>query len=300
MNRPKATAVIVAYRARDIIEKTAAVLQRNYEGGLLACVIVDNDSRDGTVDFLREHHPWMTIVPSQTNVGFGRGCNLGARLATTPYLLFLNPDADLEAAAIVTLVDFLDHHPEAGLAAPAIVDPDGQLQTTGDLPTPWTILRAAAGHGLSKVIQPGAAPFQVQWVCGAAFMIRTSLFESLGGFDPRYFLYFEETDLCRRALRSGAQIWAVGQAVARHIDGAIAKRSGQKLFQGCIARHYFESRFYYLSKHHGRLAAALADLGELIILSLRAVPRWLLGSGNESLRIRLRSPILRPPTLPTD
>jgi hypothetical protein len=258
-------------------------------------VVVDNDSRDGTVEYLRAHHPWITVIESDANIGFGRGCNLGAREARTPYLLFINPDADLEPEALAVLLEFLELRPKAGLAAPAIVAPDGELQETGTLPTPWSVLRAAAGRAIPRKIQPGEQAFPVEWICGAAVLIRRSLFESLGGFDPRFFLYFEETDLCKRAREQGAEIWAVGEAVANHLDGAVARRTGRDLYLGCIAQHYFESRYYYLAKHHGRLAAIATEVGELIILAMRAVPRFLRGRSNESLHIRLGSPICREP-----
>jgi hypothetical protein len=295
MTLPRATAVIVTYHSRDMIERTAGAMKRSHDKGLAECVVVDNDSRDGTVEYLRAQHSWITVIESDANIGFGRGCNLGAREARTPYLLFINPDADLEPEALANLLEFLEHRPKAGLAAPAIVAPDGELQETGALPTPWRVLRAAAGRAIPRKIQPGEQAFPVEWICGAAVLIRRSLFESLGGFDPRFFLYFEETDLCKRAREQGAEIWAVGEAVANHLDGAVARRTGRDLYLGCIAQHYFESRYYYLAKHHGRLAAIATEVGELIILAMRAVPRFLRGRSNESLHIRLGSPICREP-----
>ncbi len=295
MMEPQTTAVIVSYRARDLIERTMETMHRSHQAGLLDCVVVDNASGDGTVEYLESRHSWARVVRSPHNVGFGRGCNLGAEQVDTPYLLLLNPDADLEPEVLQTLVKYLDAHPSAGMAAPAIVDYGGELQAAGDLPTPWSVVRSAWGTVRQSPIEPGGAPFQVDWLCGAVLLIRTSLWKELDGFDPRFFLYFEETDLCRRAAQKGAELWAVGAAIARHVDGGIARRTGEALFAGCIAKHYFESRSYYLVKHHGWIQAILAELGELLILSVRAVPRWLRGRSNMHWLARLHAPLLRLP-----
>ena len=120
--------------------------------------------------------------------------------------------------------------------------------------------------------------------------------DELGGFDPRFFLYFEETDLCRRTENLGAELWAVGEALGHHIGGASAQQSDSRFVNGCIAEHFFRSRFYYLVKHHGWAAASAADIAELLIMAARAVLRTATGGSAGELVARLRAPILRPPS----
>jgi GT2 family glycosyltransferase len=299
MSKPLVTAVIVAYQSRRVIGGALDSLRKSFDAGMLECVVVDNDSTDGTRDFIEAEYGWVHLVPSPKNVGFGRGCNLGLEHVNTPLVLFLNPDAALEPADLMKLVEFVNAHPQVGFVAPAIVDPDGGLQAAGGLPTPWSIVAAAGGWSRwspkQQPIKPGATPYPVQWLCGAVLLAHKAVLDRIGGFDPRFFLYFEETDLCLRAGRQGAELWTVGEAVARHIDGAIATRMEAPLYSGCIAEHYFRSRFYYLVKHHGWSAAVFAELGELLLMSLRVIPRWLRGKKNLDFRVRLRAPILRLP-----
>ncbi len=289
----RCSVIMVTYNSQRTIEPAIDALRRAHDEGIARAIFVDNDSSDATPDILRRHEDWATIIHAGANLGFGRGCNLGAARSYTPYLLFLNPDARMESADIAGLCDFMDEHPDAGIAGPAIIEEDGSLQHAGGLPTPGTILRQALGRPTHhRPIVPGDAPFETDWICGAALMIRRDLFEELGGFDPRFFLYFEETDLCLRTRRRGAEIWAVGTAVARHAAGASSQDESDRHYAGCLAEHYFQSRYYYLRKHHGLLAAAATEVLEMGILAARS----LLGHGARTLLSRrLRGPVLSMP-----
>jgi GT2 family glycosyltransferase len=274
-------------------------LQASHARGSLDCIVVDNASGDGTPARVRESEPWVELIDAGENLGFGRACNLGAARVETPYILFLNPDATLPAEALETLVAFLDEHPQAGIVAPAIREPEGGLQLAGGIPTPWRVVRAAAGLPNSypgrRAVVPGDAAFETDWVCGAVLLIRRELFEALEGFDPRFFLYFEETDLCLRAARHGAQLWAVGAAVATHENAASAVTAKSDFYRDCIAEHFFQSRYYFLVKHHGRFRAAFAELAEVAATALNSLLRRLTGRGVGDVGIRLRSPILELP-----
>lgn len=253
---PQVTAVIVTYQSRETVGAALDALHEAHATGLAEAVVVDNASNDGTADFVAAHYPWVRLVLSSENLGYGRGCNRGFEFVATPYMLILNPDAVIDRDALRILVGFLSKKPQAGIAAPAIVEGQhGALQPAGLMTTPSTLLRGTLGSAQPyrdrRTIEPGGPSFETNWVCGAAMLIRSDLFRSLGGFDPRFFLYFEETDLCRRVAREGAEVWAIGEAVARHVGGASAKATGEKTRSSCIAEHYYRSRFYYLVKHFG-------------------------------------------------
>jgi N-acetylglucosaminyl-diphospho-decaprenol L-rhamnosyltransferase len=229
MTASSVTAVVVTYNSSPVVSSALASLKESFDSGLLAeCVVVDNASADATAERVREDHAWCSVVCCTENLGFGRGCNLGIARAKTPYVLLLNPDATLPGAGLARLVEFLDRHPGAGAAAPAIREPDGKLQPAGGLLTPRALLREAVGMTAPgrRTIEPGEAPFRTSWVCGAVALLRRSMLEQLGGFDPRYFLYFEETDLWRRAQRAGWEIWAVGEATATPPKAASARSAG--------------------------------------------------------------------------
>lgn len=301
MSEPIATVVIVTYNSADTIAGALDSLTPAHEAGLIRCVVVDNVSRDTTVQTVREDYGWVTMIESGANIGYGRGCNLGLENAGTPYAMFMNPDARMEPDAIEIMCSFLDENERAAMVAPAIVEGD-HLQGCGGLPTPGRILRRAAGSRSSELeqtkIQPGSEPFQSDWLCGAILMIRTELAKEMGGFDPEIFLYYDETDLCRRLLDDDWELWAVGRAVAQHDANASAEGTGDELFGGCIAEHYFRSRFYYLRKHHGSLAAYLTEIGELTLLALRSPLHWIRGRVGY-LPKRLRAPVFSLPVFPS-
>lgn len=291
----KVTVVVVTYQSERTIGEALAGLKRCREAGLCEVLVVDNGSRDRTVELIEAEKSWLTIIPSQGNIGFGRGCNLGFERATTPYVAVVNPDAVLEPGALRTLTEFLMDRPEVGVVAPALIESDGDLQIAGALPKPLDLVRAALPRGAGKLdrrpIVPGEEARRVEWLCGALFVARTELIRRIGGFDPRFFLYFEETDLCKRIAGAGAQLWTVGAASASHVGGASTSSNSTPRFAGCIAEHYFESRHYYMRKHHGYIAAAAAELTELaIMLALAAV-----GKSRATLKARLAGPILKQP-----
>ena len=298
MTKP-ATAVIVTYQSARTIGAALAAARRCHDAGLLDLVVVDNASSDATREIVAREAGWARVVLEATNHGFGRGCNIGFELVRSPYTILINPDAVVEPQAVHTMLDFMERCASAGIAAPATLVGEGDdlFQPTGPYPTPWTTLRDAAPflrrRSSAVAIVPGAAPMRTGWVCGAVLMIRTALMRELGGFDPRFFLYWEEVDLCRRAEQAGYENWALGTALARHVVGASS--SGAPRFGTAVARHYYQSRYYYMAKHHGWLAATAAELGEFILLSFESALDALRGRGLQRLRPRLQAALLSLP-----
>jgi GT2 family glycosyltransferase len=292
----------VTYNSARTIGGALRALRRCHDENAARTIVVDNASTDATKTMIEEHAGWATVIHSPGNIGFGRGCNLGLERVDTPHVVLVNPDAELEPAACLTLSNFLDAHTNAGMVAPAVLDTDGTLQHFGGITTPIGVLRRAVGrYGAAarrRAVAPGDEPFLTDWVCGALFMSPTGFLRGLGGFDPRFFLYFEETDLCRRVTRAGHEIWAVPTAVATHVGGASATPSDQTRIGGCIAKHFFQSRFYYLRKHFGLLPATGAELGELVIISLRVAARALRGCDASDLTRYFHWPILSTPLDP--
>lgn len=296
------TAVIVTYQSRETIGNTLDELLPAWDQGFCDCVVVDNASSDGTADFVRESYPWVRVVASAENLGFGRGCNLGFESVDTPYVLMLNPDACIDASALRILVEFMEARPRVGIAAPATVAGNGECQDAGLVLTPLGLVRAMLGLGGShpdkKSISPGAAPFRTTWVCGAIMLIRSELFRKLRGFDPRFFLYFEETDLCLRAAAAGQELWVVGAATATHLVGASAQKTGAKLSMGStgnIVEHYYPSRFYYLQKHFGWFPAIGAEAVAAAVECLRGVRAALTGNMATARRYLFGRPFFKLP-----
>lgn len=299
MGTARVTAVIVAYRSWHTIGRALHEAQRAHDAGFLECVVVDNNSQDGTIEYLRAEHPWATVIPNAANVGFGRACNLAFSRVRTPYVLLLNPDAVLAIDGLVAMVRFLEHHPDAGIVGPAVRHPDGSLQLAGKLLTPGNVILRAArwrkAFEQRRAIIPGESAFRTEWLSGSILLLRKHLLDELSGFDPRFFLYFEDDDLCRRAIDRGWEIWALGEALGEHVHAASARAGDSTLYSDCIPEHYFRSRFYYLVKHHGWLKAAATDVLEVVLVASTGLARRLMGRKDPQVLVRLRAPILRQP-----
>ena len=300
---PNATAVVVTYQSAATLPAMLAAARRCRDEQVLEYIFVDNDSKDETAALLQQESTWARLMLTGANNGFGSGCNVGLAEVTTPYTIFINPDAVVEPAAIRAMTQFLDRHPQVGIVGPAITEGQGDpstysLQATGPRATPASVVRAAtpfiARPSAAQAIVPGSEAFRTGWVCGAVFMVRTDLMRRLRGFDPRFFLYWEEVDVCRRADDLGFETWALGAAVAHHVGGASSVDDGTRI-GGCIARHYYQSRRYYLIKHHGWMSATLAELAEALLLAARAVVDAWRGKGWSRLRPRLQATLFSQP-----
>ena len=299
MTKP-VTAVIVTYQSARTIGAALAAARRCHDADLLDLVVVDNASSDVTREMLARDAGWAHVVLESTNHGFGRASNIGLARVKSPYTLFLNPDAAIEPPALRTMLEFMEERASAGIVGPATVcgnKDHPQLQPTGPYPTPWTVVRDAAPllrrRSSAVTIVPGAPPVRTSWVCGALLMIRTRLARELGGFDPRFFLYWEEVDLCRRVEHAGFENWALGTALAHHVVGASS--GGGPRFGTAVAKHYYQSRYYYMAKHHGWLAATAAELAEFVLLGVNSALDALRGRGVECLRPRLQATLLSLP-----
>ena len=299
----RVTAVVVTYQSESTAEANMAYMRRCYSEKAMDCVVVDNASRDRTPEILKRYQDWADIVLSDKNNGFGRGCNIGLDRVGTEYTLFLNPDAVIEPDDVRKMVAFMDNHPEVGVCGPAtLVGPSREhsdYQIAGRRETPMDLIRKAlpiaTPSDLYVPIVPGSDPFKTGWVCGAVMLFRTQQIKALGGFDPRFFLYWEEVDLCKRVEESGLGVWALPGAVAWHIGGVSSSQDATRI-DGCISEHFFQSRRYYMVKHHGWLLASLAEFGEYCILGVRTIVDVARGRGSDRIRARLQARLFSTPS----
>ena len=296
------TVVIVSYASAGTIGDALASLAAAHEEGLVHVVVVDNASPDGTADRVALEHPWVELVRSPENLGYGRGCNLGFERVRSPFVLFMNADVVIAPGDLRELLKFQRGDDRIGMTAPATRFPwTDQYQPVGNALTPRSLVAEASGiPGLTpkkRSLRPGEPSFRTDWLCGAIMLVRSDAFRDVEGFDPRFFLYFEETDLCRRLHAAGWELWAVGAATATHLAGASARKVKTGLGLGdCLSEHYFRSRYYYLAKHHGGLAAAASETGELMAMGSRDLLRAVLHRpAKHELKRRLQGPVYRAP-----
>lgn len=274
----KLLAVIVNYRSPEMTGEALAALLRELEGVPDARVeVVDNDSGDGSYETLREAidklglGPRVRLTRTTHNGGFGYGNNFAIRPAleaadTPEYVYLLNSDAFPDPGSIRGLLAFADAHPEVGIVGSYIHGPDGEPHETAfRFPSVASELESGARLGiLSRLLarhvvalEIPTRPTQVDWLAGASMLIRSSVLRRVGLFDETFFLYFEETDLCRRVQSAGWTTWYVPESKVTHIGSA---STGMKIKNRPVPRFWFESRRHYYLKTHGRAYLFAADL----------------------------------------
>jgi GT2 family glycosyltransferase len=287
----KLNIIIVSYNSADTILKAIESVHTLMQEGYICLTVVDNHGNDGVAQLLRQKYSWIKVLDRSQNLGFGSGCNTGFKAQSSEYSLFLNPDAVIEPKSIQVLIDFLDDHPNTAATAPAILE-CGDLQLAGLLPVPIIQYKKTGTKFAVKEIQPGEDAFKTSWLCGAVLMVRSDYFEAVGGFDENFFLYFEETDLCKRFTEHGFELWANGQAVAEHIGGGSVKKGSVLMVSGCIAEHYYRSRYYYFRKHYGLFVAVTHEIVDFVLLTLKAVKAKLKGKKDAfaAFKVRIQSP----------
>ena len=300
MKTPAVTIITVNYNARSSIEKSIQTLNDSICEEQIRFIVVDNSDDQELAELIKTKYPRVQYFRSPGNIGYGRGCNIGLEHVDTPYCLLLNPDALLHIADLEIMLSFMKEHSNVAFLGPCVHEPDGTFQLAGGLPTPYDIIKEATGFGIpystKREICPGNPPFRTDWLCAAIVLVRMKALDEIGHFDPRYFLYFEETDLCRRLLNAGWEIWATGEAQGFHENAGSASPTKQLMYAACIAEHYFQSRFYYMVKHYGWTKAIISDVIDYFLAPARWIYQLLKRKSDRGKYvIRLRSPLLSLP-----
>jgi N-acetylglucosaminyl-diphospho-decaprenol L-rhamnosyltransferase len=216
----------------------------NYESGpaLLRCVegwqadgasevvIVDNGSRDGSVDLVRARFPDLEVVAPGTNLGYGSAANRGVAATASPLILVCNPDLEVRPGVLAALARVLDRDPGCAVVGPMIRTSGGERYPSA---RKFPSLIDAGGHALLGIFVPGnrftrsyqqadlgdVGPVTVDWLSGACLLVRRSAFEQIGGFDEAYFMYAEDVDLCWRLKTAGWTVSWVPEAEVIHRQG---------------------------------------------------------------------------------
>lgn len=301
--------IIVSYNTRELTLATLATLhdQRNF--GELAVsqalpgsnfpeteqilhrgievIVVDNASTDGSADAICAAFPAVTVARSNVNLGFAPAVNLAAERARGRYLLLLNPDIRPDGPFILELLEFAEKHPSHGIYGGRTMREDGRDFLAGyAFPSIGEYLWFATG--LSKLYNPEelprldrSRPVHVPALSGCLMLVERELWEALGGFDPRFFMYSEDTDLCWRAAQAGARPVLVPSARVTHLGGR--STSGRALPSAAKVEMLLNGKILFLRKHWPSRRARLGRALILCGVALRAL------AGSEPWRTAWRS-----------
>lgn len=204
--------LIVSWNVRDELRLCLESIGRAQKNSVheYEVIVVDNASIDKSAQMVSSLFPAVKLIRNDTNVGFAAACNQAATIARGKYLLFLNPDTILSNDGVDPLCKFLDEQPNVGIVSPKLIYDDGEIQpSVRRYPTPWImfLLLTKLSRFVSGTISWRRYMYanfnylslrSVEQVMGAAMLMPRSVFESVGGFDSGFFIWFEEVDLCKR------------------------------------------------------------------------------------------------------
>jgi N-acetylglucosaminyl-diphospho-decaprenol L-rhamnosyltransferase len=293
---PLVDVVIVSYNSQNCLRACVEPLNSVAD---VQVVVVDSASSDGTLEGIADLD--VATVPLRHNRGFAHACNVGWRMGTSPYVLFLNPDARIGPDSVATMVAAAEADSSVGAVAPRIVGPDGSIDFSL-----FRFLRLRSTYAQALFLHrlfPRAAwldevrdldaychAWTPEWVSGACLLVRRPVLEQVSGLDERFFLYCEDLDLCRRIREAGFEILFEPRALAVHLGGASKPRF-------TLLPVLAASRVRYARKHERRHVVIVERLG----IALGALTHMIATRGGFSARagyaralIRAISPDPRP------
>lgn len=295
--------IIVNWNTRDLLRQcllTVREAARSLSSSEVEILVVDNASTDGSVAMLKEQFPSVKLIQNQENVGFARANNEALEISTGRYCMLLNPDTELSLIAIDSLLGFMEKTPESGAAGPLVLNPDKTLQLSC-YPRPtltreiWYLFHLDrfypyARHWMHRWTLD--SPRSVDVVLGACMILRREAIDDVGMFDPDYFMYSEEVDLCYRIRRAGWGVHWVPSAQIVHWGGQSTRLMASEMFLSL-----YRSKILYFRKNEGDASARIYKIILFVAASLRIVlspPPWLFNSSREGgLRRQRASNYLR-------
>jgi len=294
VSRPDLAVIIVNFDTAQIVGDCLRSIDESRGELELEIFVVDNGSVDGSVAFIREHFPWVTLIENPTNRGFGAANNQGLECCTAPFALLLNSDTEVYPGALGRMLEVARERPDAAIVSCKLLDANGIPQPSASS-LPELGLQTASFLGLKRLLKPGRArtlvafplvgrlfqrltggyfvpvaslsePMQVEFVSGACMLARREFWETVGGFDEELFLYLEDADWCRRAKEAGWKLYFVPDVAVLHLGGqSFMQTSGGRTYH--MSRERLTSLFYYFRKHEPR---KVSTLKAVVLLSLTA------------------------------
>lgn len=234
---PDISLVIVNYNVKEFLANLLTSVDKARGNLVLETFVVDNDSSDGSISYLRRRFPHVTFIENRENVGFGRANNQAIQTATGKYTLLINPDTLIEEDTLRVMFEHMENHPNTGAAGCKILNPDGTFadESRRTIPTPWKALGKVLGLATlfpqSKMLAgyymnwlDENTPSEVPVISGSFMFFRTDVLKELDCFDERFFMYGEDIDLCYRLSQTGKVIDYVPTTSIIHYKGESTKK----------------------------------------------------------------------------
>lgn len=298
MNEPLGVSVIIVnWNTRDLVLRLLGRLQDDdcVLTRQLQMIVVDNGSMDGSVEAIRFEYPQTTVLSQEQNRGYAGAINPGIAKAIQPLIFVLNSDLQTDCISIERVAQYAEEQQQAGIIGPQIQNDDGSHQSSSwrDPSLLWIFLESL---GLSRLRplnleryggRPRRTPAIVDCVCGCAMLIRRDVLMELGGFDEDFFMYYEETDLCRRVRQSGRQVHHVPIGLFLHEGGGTSRAVRLRTFLD-----YHRSHILYYTKYSGTTAAVAARVLLAVGMAIRVPPLAILYVLGRKRRVRIAEKLM--------
>jgi len=255
--------IIVNFNTRALLNKLLISIKEKIKSLEYEIIVVDNNSQDGSVKFLKKHFPETVLIENKINMGFSKANNQGAKLAKGRYLLFLNSDTLVCDGAIEKMLEYLQKNQSTTIVGPKLLNQDGTLQRScGVFPN---LLTEFSGRTFLNRLFPTSKVFgayklgtwdyatekKVDWVSGACMLIRKNVFDQVGGFDEYIYMFYEDVDLCLRVKKAGYKVAFLPDAQIYHIGGG-----SWQTYREIPIFHSYRSVLYFFLKHYPKWKTA--------------------------------------------
>ncbi|MBM2814485.1 MAG: glycosyl transferase family 2 [Ignavibacteria bacterium] len=257
--KPDISIIIVNYNVKEFLYDCIRSIEKAKKDLQIEIIVVDNNSSDASVQFLQPIFPYIRFISLDENIGFGRANNIAIEQSTGKFVLILNPDTILNEDTLSDINNYMQAHPEAGIAGVKILNKDGsfQLACRRGFPTPWAAFCKL--YGLQKLFPKSPffarynqtfrdidQTYEVDAVMGAFMFCRREVLQELNGFDPEFFMYGEDLDLCYRAKKIGWKVVYVHSTSIVHFKGESTRRSSLN-----DVKIFYDAMAIFARKHTG-------------------------------------------------
>ena len=299
--------ILVSFNTFSVLRESLQSIEREKGDLQLEVFVVDNNSSDGSVEMVKSEFPQVSLIRSDINLGFGAANNVALDLATGRYIVLLNSDAFLEPGSLRLSVDHMEADPTVGLAGGRLVGRDYSAQPSARM-FPSILSDFLVFTGLAhkfprsrffgsfdRTWADSSQAAEVDWVPGAFSIIRADVLKKIGFFDPDFFLYSEEVDLCRRIQKAGFKIMYWPDIVVIHIGGESSRQIKTLEMSSAgaqLIRWRMRSTLLYYRKHHGS-AAWCAKMLELSLYRLTAIRNSLSSDPSRKERVHRNQNLAR-------
>jgi GT2 family glycosyltransferase len=264
--------IIVPHKNREVLQAALTAVYNSQTSYSYEVIVVDNDSRDGTVEMVEQDYPQATLIKN-TNEGFGKGNNRGIKVAQGEYVLLLNPDTKIAPNTLQVMLGFMKARPDIGIATCKLVKANGELDWACRRSFPDPAVAFYRLSGLSKIFKRSKRfaaynltnknvdeETEIDALAGAFALISRACLEAVKGFDEDFYMYGEDIDLCYRAQKAGFKIWYYPKTTTIHYKGQSSRKAPQRALYA-----FHDAMWIFYKKHlyqkYNRLFSALVYLG---------------------------------------